>query len=55
MRERWRDRQKERKKRCGSEKLGTFMPHFTALNYHKSCFKAGMENHAGQSLGQHSP
>lgn len=32
--------------------VGAFMPHFTALNYHNSCVKAGMENRAGQSWGQ---
>lgn len=47
-RKRW-DRRKwekgvEKKKRCGSEKLGAFMPHFTVLNYHNSCTEAGIEN-----------
>lgn len=54
-RERRGERQKERMKRCGSGDLETFMLHFTALNYHKSRVKAGMENSAGQSWGQHSP
>lgn len=53
-RKRW-DRRKcekgvERKKRCGSEKLGAFMPHFTVLHYHNSCTEAGIEN-SGVSLG----
>lgn len=47
------ERKKERKKRTsGHENLGAVTPHFTVLNYHNSCVKAGMENRAGQSWGQ---
>lgn len=53
-RERKRQRERERR-RLGSEKCWAFWPHFTALNYHNSCVKAGIENSAGQSWGQHSP
>lgn len=41
------------KMRCVGGKLGAFMPPSTALNYHNSSVKAGMENSAGQSWGQH--